>query len=30
MRELIELGCDCIMTDNPKLLREVLNSYKKW
>jgi glycerophosphoryl diester phosphodiesterase len=29
MRELIELGCDCIMTDNPKLLREVLNSYKK-
>ena len=28
MRELIELGCDCIMTDNPKLLREVLDSYK--
>jgi glycerophosphoryl diester phosphodiesterase len=27
MRELIELGCDCIMTDNPKLLRDVLNSY---
>ena len=29
MRELIELGCDCIMTDNPKLLREVLDSYNK-
>lgn len=29
MRELIELGCDCIMTDNPKLLREVLEEYKK-
>ena len=28
MRELIELGCDCIITDNPKLLREVLDSYK--
>jgi len=28
MRELIELGCDCIMTDNPKLLREVLEEYK--
>lgn len=28
MRELIELGCDCIMTDNPKLLREVLEAYK--
>ena len=28
MRELIELGCDCIMTDNPKLLREVLKDYK--
>lgn len=27
MRELIELGCDCIMTDNPKLLREVIDSY---
>ena len=27
MRQLIELGCDCIMTDNPKLLREVLESY---
>jgi glycerophosphoryl diester phosphodiesterase len=29
MRELIELGCDCIMTDNPKLLKEVLEEYKK-
>lgn len=28
MRELIELGCDCIMTDNPKLLRSVLEEYK--
>ena len=28
MRELIELGCDCIMTDNPKLLAEVLDEYK--
>ena len=29
MRRLIELGCDCIMTDNPKLLSEVLNTYEK-
>ena len=29
MRELIELGCDCIMTDNPELLRSVLNEYKE-
>ena len=29
MRELIELGCDCIMTDDPALLREVLESYKQ-
>lgn len=29
MRKLIELGCDCIMTDNPKLLKEVLESYEK-
>ena len=29
MRELIELGCDCIMTDNPQLLIEVLKEYKK-
>lgn len=28
MRRLIELGCDCIMTDNPKLLKEVLNEYR--
>ena len=28
MRHLIELGCDCIMTDNPALLREVLEEYK--
>lgn len=28
MRELIELGCDCIMTDNPELMRNVLNEYK--
>ncbi len=28
MRRLIELGCDCIMTDNPKLLKEVLEEYK--
>ncbi len=28
MRRLIELGCDCIMTDNPKLLAEVLEEYK--
>jgi glycerophosphoryl diester phosphodiesterase len=27
MRTLIELGCDCIMTDNPALLREVLAEY---
>lgn len=29
MKELIELGCDAIMTDDPGLLRDVLNSYKK-
>ena len=28
MRTLIELGCDCIMTDNPALLREVLKEYE--
>ena len=28
MRKLIELGCDCIMTDNPELLKEVLSEYK--
>ena len=28
MRELIELGCDCIMTDDPILLKRVLSEYK--
>ncbi|MBQ8342050.1 MAG: hypothetical protein IJY22_06740 [Clostridia bacterium] len=28
MRELIELGCDCIMTDDPELLVQVLAEYK--
>ena len=28
MRELIELGCDCIMTDDPVLLKQVLKEYK--
>ena len=28
MRHLIELGCDCIMTDNPELLKEVLEEYR--
>lgn len=28
MRELIELGCDCIMTDDPLLLRRVLEDYR--
>lgn len=28
MRELIELGCDCIMTDNPALLKRVLDEYR--
>ena len=28
MRELIELGCDCIMTDDPALLKQVLDKYK--
>ncbi len=28
MRELIELGCDCIMTDDPELLIKVLEDYK--
>lgn len=27
MRRLISLGCDAIMTDNPKLLKEVIASY---
>ena len=29
MRQLIEMGVDCIMTDDPVLLKEVLNEYKK-
>ncbi|MBQ4153318.1 MAG: hypothetical protein IJD11_03085 [Oscillospiraceae bacterium] len=28
MRALIELGCDCIMTDDPILLKSVLEEYK--
>ena len=28
MRMLIEMGVDCIMTDDPKLLKEVLEEYK--
>lgn len=28
MRALIELGCDCIMTDDPELLRQVLEEYQ--
>lgn len=28
MRMLIELGCDCIMTDNPELLQQVLEEYR--
>ena len=28
MRTLIELGCDCIMTDDPELLSQVLDEYK--
>ncbi|MBQ7760421.1 MAG: hypothetical protein IJ400_00025 [Clostridia bacterium] len=28
MRKLIELGCDCIMTDNPELLKSVLDEYR--
>lgn len=28
MRTLIELGCDCIMTDDPILLKSVLEEYK--
>ena len=29
MRELIELGCDCIMTDNPELLAKILMEYRR-
>lgn len=28
MRMLIDLGCDCIMTDNPALLQQVLDEYR--
>ncbi len=28
MRMLIDLGCDCIMTDNPELLQQVLDEYR--
>lgn len=28
MRHLIELGCDCIMTDDPELLKAVLEEYR--
>ncbi len=28
MRELIEMGCDCIMTDDPELLKSVLDEYR--
>lgn len=28
MRMLIDLGCDCIMTDNPQLLQQVLDEYR--
>lgn len=28
MRMLIELGCDCIMTDRPALLKSILDEYK--
>lgn len=28
MRMLIEMGVDCIMTDDPALMREVLEEYK--
>jgi len=28
MRRLIELGCDAIMTDNPELMKEILDEYR--
>ncbi len=28
MRELIELGCDCIMTDDPETLKQILEEYE--
>lgn len=29
MRKLIEMGVDCIMTDNPKLLKKIIEEYKQ-
>lgn len=28
MRSLIELGCDCLMTDDPALMKEILEEYR--
>ena len=28
MRRLIEMGVDCIMTDDPMLMKEILEEYK--
>ena len=28
MRRLIELGCDCIMTDDPMLMKQILEEYR--
>lgn len=28
MRQLIEMGVDCIMTDNPELLKQILDEYR--
>ena len=28
MRRLIEMGVDCIMTDDPALMKEILEEYK--
>lgn len=28
MRQLIELGCDCIMTDDPMLMKQILEEYR--
>ena len=28
MRTLVELGCDCIMTDDPILLKSIIDEYK--
>ena len=29
LRRLIELGVDCIMTDNPELLAEIIEEYRQ-